>query len=425
MELARLLPVVLLLAASACGQNEGVTIEVVRPTADGASVDSVPVDTTPSVDDAADTTAEPPDGVDDVAVDSVDPVDGSVDPVDGSVDPVDTETPIDTDVCAEDGGLCAEDGDCCGALLCDPAAHVCTACLQNGTPCTSDGCCSGLCDAILGECGSCYAVGNACADDGQCCTAICIPSQSGPGLTACATCRPEGAPCTVAAAGCCAPTLCDALISQCASCKTNGNTCSSDQECCGYCVGGSCADCRPQGSTCAGHGECCNAHCNSNAVCAPEPTTGSGWTRPLAGYNLTQCYHDPRYGNPAHNGVDLAKAAGSGVYAAHAGTVTEIIGAWQSGYGMTGNRVVISHDGSDVKTIYDHVTPAVGYQHVAMDQLIGHIDMSGSTTGAHLHFTVWQHGRAVEPICKPYEPFDMDPDNECQWGWSQCYVNDN
>ncbi len=147
-----------------------------------------------------------------------------------------------------------------------------------------------------------------------------------------------------------------------------------------------------------------------------DATTSSvvinGWTRPLAGYRKTQRFK----GATVHNGVDLAKAYGSTVYAAHAGTVTEIIkGYCRAGYAckgtgrnwaldpkyfMSGDKVVVRHsDGK--KTVYDHCGSSglswIGKK-VYPDTPICKINRTGNRTGAHLHFAVInKSGRAVDP----------------------------
>ena len=136
-----------------------------------------------------------------------------------------------------------------------------------------------------------------------------------------------------------------------------------------------------------------------------------GWTRPLAGYRVAQEFR----GVNVHNGIDLAKAYGSVVYAAHAGKVTQIIrGYCKAGYRcagtgrnwaldrryfMSGDKVVVTHtDGK--KTIYDH-TGSSGLSYVGMkvrtDTPIGRINHTGNRTGAHLHFAVMVNGRLVNP----------------------------
>ena len=136
-----------------------------------------------------------------------------------------------------------------------------------------------------------------------------------------------------------------------------------------------------------------------------------GWTRPLANYRVSQEFK----GEVTHNGIDLAKAYDSVVYAAHKGRVTEIIkGYCKKGikckgalkgwaldpkYFMSGDKIVVTHtDGK--KTVYDHVG-AAGLSEVDMevepDTPIGKINETGNRTGPHLHFAVWVDGKPVNP----------------------------
>ena len=89
-----------------------------------------------------------------------------------------------------------------------------------------------------------------------------------------------------------------------------------------------------------------------------------------------------------HNGVDIACAANTPIYAAADGTVVNTdTTAHNDGYG---NRVVLKHaDGR--ATLYAHmVSPAlvkVG-QAVKRGQLIGKVGSTGMSTGPHLHFSL-------------------------------------
>lgn len=136
-----------------------------------------------------------------------------------------------------------------------------------------------------------------------------------------------------------------------------------------------------------------------------------GWTRPLAGYRVTQEFK----GASVHNGIDLAKAYGSIVYAAHAGKVTEIIrGVCRKGYKckgtgknwaldpkyfMSGDKVVVTHP-NGTKAIYDH-TGAAEFAYVGKtvrrDTPIGRINRTGNRTGPHLHFAIQVKGKMVNP----------------------------
>lgn len=92
-----------------------------------------------------------------------------------------------------------------------------------------------------------------------------------------------------------------------------------------------------------------------------------------------------------HNGVDIACAANTPIYAAADGTVVNAdTAAHNDGYG---NRVVLRHaDGR--ATLYAHMASAppvkVG-QAVERGQLIGKVGSTGMSTGAHLHFTLLEN----------------------------------
>jgi len=100
------------------------------------------------------------------------------------------------------------------------------------------------------------------------------------------------------------------------------------------------------------------------------PTSGKDWGRLHGG-----------------NGVDVANACGTPVYAAAAGTVTlsDDIG-WNYGYGK---YIIIKHP-NGVSTLYGHssrLLVEVG-EHVDQGQLIMLMGTTGRSTGCHLHFEV-------------------------------------
>ena len=97
---------------------------------------------------------------------------------------------------------------------------------------------------------------------------------------------------------------------------------------------------------------------------------------------------------PGHRGIDLAASGGTPMYAMAPGVVTAAGPA--SGFG---NWIVIDHtiDGQPYSTVYGHmwddgVAVQVG-DTVAAGQHIGEVGNNGQSTGAHLHFEVWQGGR--------------------------------
>ncbi len=104
---------------------------------------------------------------------------------------------------------------------------------------------------------------------------------------------------------------------------------------------------------------------------------------------------NPLYGYMEfHNGIDIPCAYGSNIYAANSGKV--IVSEWHYSYG---NYVVIDHGGG-VSTLYAHnskLLVAVG-DDVAKGDVIAKAGSTGYSTGNHCHFSVREHGTAVNPF---------------------------
>ena len=96
------------------------------------------------------------------------------------------------------------------------------------------------------------------------------------------------------------------------------------------------------------------------------------------------------------NGIDVANAYGTPVYAAAAGTVVAArASGWNGGFGL---YVKLSHsNGTD--TLYSHLSKVLvtSGQSVEKGQQIGKMGSTGRSTGSHLHFEV--HG-AKNPLAK-------------------------
>jgi murein DD-endopeptidase MepM/ murein hydrolase activator NlpD len=103
---------------------------------------------------------------------------------------------------------------------------------------------------------------------------------------------------------------------------------------------------------------------------------------------------DPFSGKLAmHNGLDFAGVEGSDVIAVAAGVVT-----WTGSKNGYGQLVEISHDDGYV-TRYGHnkenlVQPG---DVVRKGETIALMGSSGRSTGAHVHYEVYKHGRPVDP----------------------------
>lgn len=105
---------------------------------------------------------------------------------------------------------------------------------------------------------------------------------------------------------------------------------------------------------------------------------GTGWTRPLSGYQWIRGF------SSVHSGVDLSAPVGTPVYAANGGSV--IFAGWNSyGYGYT---IVLAH--GPFTTLYGHLSQinVSCAQYVSAGQPIGAVGSSGNSSGPHLHFEI-------------------------------------
>lgn len=127
----------------------------------------------------------------------------------------------------------------------------------------------------------------------------------------------------------------------------------------------------------------------------------SPWVRPLAGYTVTQEFGRTAFAaaNPGiypggiHTGIDLAAPTGTAVLAAQTGRVVSVAHL-KTGFG---NHIIIDHNG--VRSLYGHLATtntAMG-QVVRAGELIGSVDSTGSSTGAHLHFETQVNGQPRNP----------------------------
>jgi murein DD-endopeptidase MepM/ murein hydrolase activator NlpD len=94
-----------------------------------------------------------------------------------------------------------------------------------------------------------------------------------------------------------------------------------------------------------------------------------------------------------HNGIDMATARGTAVYAALDGVVAS------TGYDVTyGNYVIVSHH-SGYQTMYGHLNTILTSQgkRVTTATRIGLVGNTGQSTGPHLHFTVYKYRSTLNP----------------------------
>lgn len=104
-----------------------------------------------------------------------------------------------------------------------------------------------------------------------------------------------------------------------------------------------------------------------------------------------------------HRGVDFAAGTGTPVLASASGRVTRA--GWGGGYG---NIVIIDH-GKGLVTRYAHLSKIQVKQGARVDQgtVIGRVGSTGMSTGPHLHYEVWQNGKAVDPRQAKFQSGDQ------------------
>ncbi|MFA7083731.1 MAG: peptidoglycan DD-metalloendopeptidase family protein [Arcobacteraceae bacterium] len=96
----------------------------------------------------------------------------------------------------------------------------------------------------------------------------------------------------------------------------------------------------------------------------------------------------------AHLGIDYAAPAGRPIVAAASGKI--ISKGVKGGYGKT---IEIRHEGN-YKSLYAHMSKYSNVksgQYVKQGTVIGYVGSTGMSTGPHLHFGLYQNGRAINP----------------------------
>lgn len=99
-----------------------------------------------------------------------------------------------------------------------------------------------------------------------------------------------------------------------------------------------------------------------------------------------------------HNGIDMAAAEGTPVFAVKDGFVANTI----ENDSTFGNYLILSHDLGKTSSVYAHLKSieVEQYQSVKKGELIGYVGQSGKATGPHLHFEIRQGGKAQNPRTK-------------------------
>lgn len=115
-------------------------------------------------------------------------------------------------------------------------------------------------------------------------------------------------------------------------------------------------------------------------------------------YGVRRTYNGELATDYYHRGVDYAAPTGSPVVAPAPGTVV-LVGYEGQGFVVHGNTVGLDH-GQGVTSIFLHLS-GIDVQAgdiVQAGDLIGRIGSTGASTGPHLHWGLYVHGVAVDPV---------------------------
>ena len=130
----------------------------------------------------------------------------------------------------------------------------------------------------------------------------------------------------------------------------------------------------------------------------PERLWQGAFRLPVAGRVSTR-YGTQRYRNGKkvgiHKGIDIAAPRGRLVYAANDGVVT----LRRDNFRLHGKTLVIDHGGG-VVGLYLHLDEfgVSEGQRVQAGQKIARVGATGVSTGPHLHYALYVHGVAVDPL---------------------------
>lgn len=146
-------------------------------------------------------------------------------------------------------------------------------------------------------------------------------------------------------------------------------------------------------------------------IVTPEKFWSGPLVRPSQGRVSTE-YGVRRYYNGVfaedyyHRGVDYAAANGSPVVAPAAGHVG-LVGRVADGFELHGNTIGIDH-GQGVLSIMIHLSRIDVNEgdFVRPGQVIGGVGSTGASTGPHLHWGLYVHGVAVDPVPWRYQGFE-------------------
>lgn len=131
---------------------------------------------------------------------------------------------------------------------------------------------------------------------------------------------------------------------------------------------------------------------------SPERWWRGSFLRPVEGRITTQ-FGRQRYINKRlvyrHRGIDIAAPESTPVQAAADGVVSLA----DESFLLHGQTIVIDH-GHAISTLYIHLSEisAREGERVKRGEMIGRVGETGVATGPHLHFAVYAHHEAVDPL---------------------------
>lgn len=120
------------------------------------------------------------------------------------------------------------------------------------------------------------------------------------------------------------------------------------------------------------------------------PIVGDTRASVTQGYGAT-AFAQTEYVHHWHNGLDLAAAVGTPLFAAENGVIGAVANEDKyCPHGAYGKFITINHP-NGLTTLYAHLSKqlVVAGQQVTRGQLIGYTGQTGAVTGPHLHFTVF------------------------------------
>ena len=138
-------------------------------------------------------------------------------------------------------------------------------------------------------------------------------------------------------------------------------------------------------------------------IVSPERFWRGEFLRPSQGrvssiYGVRRYYNGVFAQNYYHRGVDYAAGLGTPIVAPAAGRIA-LVGREVDGFAIHGNTVGVDH-GQGVTSIFLHMNAisVTEGQLVSAGQPLGTIGTTGASTGPHLHWGLYVHGVAVDPV---------------------------